>query len=775
MNKEQTVAMHEFYSSHAFEETYTYTGSDLGAIWNEDKTAFRLWAPTAKAAWVKLYKSGNPENKDLLEALPMSASEKGTWTAHKFGNLHGIYYTFLVDVGNKIVEACDPYARTTGINGHRAMVINLTSTNPEGWDTDKNPNPVSTITDAVLYELHVRDLSSDEHSGITHKGKFLGLTQTGTGTGLDHIKSLGITHLHLLPVYDYGSVDESGKSGKQYNWGYDPVNFNVPEGSYATDPYHGEVRVKEMKQMVKTLHDNGISVVMDVVYNHVFHTEEFCFNVLVPNFFSRCKGGKLSNGSCCGNDTASERAMVRKYIVDSVKYWADEYHIDGFRFDLVGLIDIRTIQEIMAVVHEDHPNVIFYGEGWTMNTDVTKPNIDLTVQKNSNLVPGFAFFSDTLRDQLRGSIFDNTTPGYVCGAVLPKSELESSFMGMPSWAAEPSQCVNYVSCHDNNTLFDRLALAMTQAPRADLIKMNRLAAAFTMLAQGVPFFQAGEELLRTKPGKNGGFESNSYQSPDCVNSIKWDTLNQEEYKTTCNYYKGLIAFRKAHPALRLTTRDAVLKNVHPVPVINPHVLAFQIDEDGDRIFIVFNADTQSASITLPAGKWHSCIRDDVAGTDCLEDVGGSISISPLSTLVLIQKKAEAPVDVVAALIWEKDKFLICQRPATKARGLLWEFVGGKVEPGETFPQALQRECAEELAISVDVDQQFMQVVHEYPDILIRLTLFHCSIPVGFTPQALEHNDIRWIHPSEIDDYVFCPADMDILKEIKRVYGNKKPL
>ena len=767
--------MHDIYSSPEFEEKYTYAGSDLGAVWHNDMTRFRLWSPTAKAAWVKLYKSGDPEEKDLLEVLPMAAAESGTWTAEKFGDLHGIYYTFLVDAEGKIAEACDPYARTTGVNGHRAMVIDLASTDPEGWDTDKNPNPVDSITDAVLYELHIRDLSSDKSSGITHKGKFLGLTETGTGTGLDHIKAMGITHLHLLPVYDYGSVDESGKSGKQYNWGYDPVNFNVPEGSYATDPFHGEVRVKEMKQMVKALHDSGISVVMDVVYNHVFHTEEFCFNVLVPNFFSRSKNGKFSNGSCCGNDTASERAMVRKYIVDSVKYWADEYHIDGFRFDLVGLIDIRTIQEVMAAVHKDHPHVIFYGEGWTMGTDVTKPGVELTVQKNAHLVPGFAFFSDTLRDQLRGSVFDNTAPGYASGALLPKGELESSFMGMPWWAAAPDQCVNYVSCHDNNTLFDRLALGAPKASRADLIKMNRLAAAFTMLSQGVPFFQAGEELLRTKPGKKSGFEDNSYKSPDSVNPIKWDTLDREEYQVTRDYSRGLIAFRKAHPALRLTSREAVIKAVHPVPCPNPHVLAFRIDEAEERIFVAFNADTQAVSLTLPAGKWHPCIRDDVAGTGFLEDVGGSITVSPISALVLVQQKADIPVDVVAALIWEKDKFLICQRPATKARGLLWEFVGGKVEPGETFPQALQRECVEELAITVDVGDQFMQVVHEYPDILIRLTLLNCSIPVGFTPQALEHNDIRWIHPSEIDDYLFCPADTDILAEIKRIYGGKKPL
>ena len=771
--------MHEVYSSPAFEDKYTYTGTDLGAVWESDKTSFRLWAPTAKAAWVKLYRSGDPEARDLLEVLPLTAAEHGTWTAVKKGDLHGTYYTWLVDVAGKIVEACDPYARTTGVNGQRAMVIDLSSTDPEGWKDDRDPNPSGHITEAVIYELHVRDLSSHSSSGIAHGGKFLGLTETGTRydshpTGLDHIKSMGITHLHLLPVYDYGSVDETKLNIPQYNWGYDPVNFNVPEGSYATDPFHGEVRVREMKQMVKVLHDNGISVVMDVVYNHVFHTEEFCFNQLVPQYFSRSVGGVLSNGSCCGNDTASERSMVRKYIVDSVKYWADEYHIDGFRFDLVGLIDTQTINEIMSAVHAEHPNVIFYGEGWSMNTDLTKPGVNLTVQGNSPLVPGFAFFSDTIRDQLRGSVFDNTAPGFVSGAAVYRDALEASFMGVPMWAKEPEQCVNYVSCHDNNTLFDRILLATPDAAREDQEKMNRLAAAFTILSQGVPFLQAGEELLRTKPSKNGRFDHNSYCSPDSVNSIKWDTLAEEAYRTTRDYYRGLIAFRKAHPALRMRSRDMVFKKIHPIPCENSHTLAFLIDGTEERIFAAFNADRHSVSLTLPEGKWHPCIRDDVAGTDFLGDVGGSITVSAISSLVLVQPKADMPVDVVAALIWEKDKFLICQRPATKARGLLWEFVGGKVEPGETLPQALQRECAEELAITVDVGEPFMQVIHEYPDILIRLSLFHCTIPTGY-PQALEHNDIRWIHPSQIEDYVFCPADTDILEKIKTVYGDKKPL
>ncbi len=769
--------MHDFYSSDAFEAKYTYLGQDLGATWTPQKTTFRLWAPTAQEVTINLYRSGTAGTDDLLGQLTMYPDVNGTWTAERVGNLNGIYYTYLVLVDEHICEACDPYAKTTGVNGQRAMILDMESTNPEGWAEDHDPNPGLSITDAFLYELHVRDLSMHRSSRIKNKGKFLGLTETGITTkggmptGLDHIKNLGITHLHLLPVYDYGFTDESRRN-PQFNWGYDPVNFNVPEGSYATDPYNGAVRVKEMKQMVKTLHDNGISVVMDVVYNHVYEAMDFCFNKIVPNYFSRVNmDGTFSNGSCCGNDTASERSMVRKYIVDSVNYWAEEYHIDGFRFDLVGLLDTHTINEIMHTVHQKHPNVIFYGEGWTMNTQPTKPDVELAVQANSHRVPGFAFFSDTVRDLMRGSVFYNDQPGYVGGAHCNKQELEACFMGMPSWAAQPSQSVNYVSCHDNNTLLDRLSLAAPEAPREILIKMNNLAAAFTILSQGIPFMQAGEEMLRTKPGKKGGFDENSYRSPDKVNSIKWEDLDKREYQDNVAFYRGLIAFRKAHPSLRKMTREEIWKTVHPIPCENAHMVAFHIDEGENEMLIMFNADTGAVSMELPTGHWNVKIRDNHAGIKTLETVKGLVAVPPVSAMVLTRKK---PVDVVAALIWEKDRFLICQRPANKARGLLWEFVGGKVEPGETMQQALARECMEELAICVNVGSPFLQVIHDYPDMLIRLTLFHCIIPEGF-PQALEHNDIRWIRSTEIDQYDFCPADADILKEIKRVYENRTPL
>ena len=769
--------MYEHYSSQGFEEKFTYTGCDLGAVWSPMKTVFRVWAPTAETVSVNLYRSGTPEAEDFLCQLHMYPDKKGTWTAQRFGNLHGVYYTYEVQVDGKRTEACDPYARTTGVNGQRAMVLDLASTNPEGWEEDRNPHSGEPITDAVIYELHVRDLSAHRSSRIKNKGKFLGLTETRKKTkthqptGLDHMKALGITHVHLLPVYDFGFTDESRKS-PQYNWGYDPVNFNVPEGSYSTDPFNGAVRVKEMKQMVKALHDNGISVIMDVVYNHVHDAGSFCFNKIVPGYFNRISSdGVYSNGSCCGNDTASERSMVRKYIVDSVKYWADEYHIDGFRFDLVGLIDTKTIRKIINTVHNTHPDVLFYGEGWHMNTQLTKPGFTLATQSNAAEVPGFSFFNDTIRDLMRGSIFTDNAPGFVTGEESNKDLLESCFMGAPGWAVHPYQSVNYVSCHDNHTLFDRISLCAPEASPEELAKRNNLAAAFTLLSLGVPFFQAGEEMLRTKPSKKHKFDHNSYRSPDRVNALKWDTLDQEFYQKNVAYYKGLIAFRKAHPSLRIGTREEALKKVHPIRYPNPHVTAYRVEEDKQELLLIFNADTRPVHAPLPAGSWDITILDDVAGIQTLAAAEGTVQVPALSTMALVQNK---PVDVVAALIWEKDKFLICQRPANKTRGLLWEFVGGKVESGESLQQALMRECAEELAINVEVGKQFMQVIHAYPDMLIRLTLFHCTIPSGY-PQALEHNALEWIHPSQTDNYEFCPADTDILTKIKEQYEKRKPL
>lgn len=632
--------MNKHYSSPEFEAKYTYHGNDLGAVWTKERTTFRLWAPTAESVVINLYAGGTAGKPDLLAQEIMIPDVCGTWIAAIDGDLNGVYYTYLVTVDGYKTEACDPYARTTGINGHRAMILNLASTNPDGWETDADPHAGQRITDAAIYELHVRDLSMDNSSGITHRGKFLGLTESGTvnpngtPTGMAHIKDLGMTHIHLLPVYDFGFTDESLPL-PQYNWGYDPVNFNVPEGSYSTDPYNGRVRVAEMKQMVKALHDNGLSVIMDVVYNHVYHDQPFCFNQIVPGYFSRIDpDGVWSNGSFCGNDTASERSMVRKYIVDSVNYWADEYHIDGFRFDLVGLIDVQTINEIVATVSKKHPNVIFYGEGWDMPTELTKSNVDLAIQPNSPKMPGFAFFSDTLRDLMRGRIQEHTARGFVAGATVSRSDLDASFMGMPDWAAQPTQCINYVSCHDNHTLFDRIALTAPEASREDHIRMNRLAAAFSILSQGTPFLQAGEELLRTKPDGNSGFDDNSYRADDQVNALKWSDLEKPEYRKNVEYYKGLLAFRKAHPILRLTTREAVREAISPQPVTDPQAAAYLI---GGNMLIAFSASAKELELTLPEGTWNVQVYGDRAGTEALFCAESSIKIPPISATVLTRQ------------------------------------------------------------------------------------------------------------------------------------------
>ncbi len=650
---EYKVSIPSVYSTDTFEEEYTYTGDDLGATWTQSATTFRVWAPTAESVTLRLFESGKSYVDDLTEEIEMTPDVNGTWVATKSGDLNGVYYTYSVVVDGVRREACDPYARTTGVNGVRAMVIDLDSTDPVGWENDANPHAGETINDAIIYELHIRDLSVDSNSGITNAGKFLGLTETGTktpggvSTGLDHIKELGVTHLHLLPIYDFGSVDETHTTAS-FNWGYDPANYNVPEGSYSTDPYNGEVRVQELKQTVKTLHDNDVSVVMDVVYNHVQDAGNFCFNKIVPGYFSRVNDdGSYSNGSGCGNDTASERSMVKKYIVDSVCYWADEYHIDGFRFDLVGLLDTETINEIVTEVHKDHPDVIFYGEGWTLGTDLTKEGYTLATQPNSPQTPGFAYFNDTIRDGLKGSVFDDLDKGYASGKTGMEEAITRCFLGADTWCTSPAQTINYASCHDNLTLFDHLQTARPEASQEELIKMNNLAAAVYMTAEGVPFLQAGEEMLRTKVNSDGSFNSNSYNSSDAVNSLKWGDLEDEAYAQVFEYYKGLIAFRKAHGALRLTTAEDVASAVSAVDGLDANVIAFDIQggingETAEELFVIFNANEAGTTVTLPEGKWNVYVNDEKAGTQALATItDGSAEVAPISAMVLV--KEDAPV------------------------------------------------------------------------------------------------------------------------------------
>ena len=656
---EYNIKMPTTYKTEEFISEYTYDGDDLGSTWSKESTTFKVWSPTASEVKLNLYESGTAGTDDLIETVAMEQGEKGVWAVTVDGDLNGTYYTYSVTNAGVEKEACDPYARTTGVNGDRAMVIDLESTNPEGWENDTNPNAGLTFNDAVIYELHVRDASIGENSGVSeaNKGNFLGLIESGTTTSggvstvLDHMVDLGITHLHLLPIYDFSSVDETVDG---HNWGYDPKNYNVPEGSYSSDPYNGEVRVSEMKQMVQGLHNNGISVVMDVVYNHVSSAENFCFNQIVPNYFSRINDdGSYSGNSGCGNDTASENAMVHKYIVDSVKYWADEYHIDGFRFDLVGLIDVDTINDIMETVWEDHPDVVFYGEGWEMNSYNT--GISMTTQKNSTKVPGFAFFNDTLRDAIKGSVFDEL-PGYVSGAEGQRLTILDAFYGLPgTWCETPTQTINYSSCHDNHTLYDRLKVSRPDASEEDIIRMNNLAAAITITSEGIPFIHAGEELLRSKPNGDGTYNHNSYNAGDEINSIKWESLEDETTSEVYDYYKGLIAFRKEHAALRMTSTEDVTNNITEIENLDKNVVAVTINggvngEESDGLVVIFNPNTESTTVPLPEGNWDIYINDEKAGTEALASASGEVTVNPISAMVLVKADAATPSGAMIAIV-----------------------------------------------------------------------------------------------------------------------------
>ncbi len=655
------------YATDRFAEEYTYEGTDLGATWTQDKTTFRLWAPTATAVSVNLYESGTKGTDDQIgQPIDMKSDVNGTWVATATGDLNGKYYTYSVTVDGETVEVIDPYARSAGVNGNRGMILDLDSTDPvrdangngiNDWNEDENPNPITSYTDATIYELHVRDFSIDDSSGVskTNKGKFLAFTEAGTtvpgtdiSTGIDYLESMGFTHLHLLPIYDYASVDET--ECDTFNWGYDPQNYNVPEGSYSTNPSDGAVRVKEMKQMVQSLHDHGISVIMDVVYNHVYNADTFSINQIVPDYFSRPD----SNASGCGNDTASEREMVRKFIVESVLYWCEEYHIDGFRFDLVGLLDVQTINEIVNTVHKDHPDVIFYGEGWNMDSTNKEPGTEMAKQGNAKDTQGFGYFSDSMRNNLAGDNGKDTR--FVTGSGY-ESAIAQDFIANPVtwgevWTTNPQQVIQYASCHDNYTLIDKLMVSLGKEKDSlneDVKKMSNLAAAVYLTAQGVPFIHAGEEFFREKLEADGERCENSYNAPDSVNKIVWSKLEDEDYAANSDWYKGLIAFRQAHPALRLATSAEIAERVTCVQA-SDNLVIFTIDAKGlegetcDTIYLIFNSSKNSKTVKLPDGTWNVCITGEKAGTTAIgEPVTGSVTVPAISPMVLVQEKTEVTV------------------------------------------------------------------------------------------------------------------------------------
>lgn len=626
------------YDSAAFLREYTYSGHDLGSVCTPSGTCFRVWSPGADRVALCLV------SDTRTGQLPMTKSGHGTWSYQTEASLHGSRYYYLVTMDGHTVKATDPYARCCTSNGTYSVVIDLSQTNPDGWSEDKGP-VLDRPTDAVIYELHLRDLSMDSSSGILHKGKFLGLAETGTRnaaglpTGLDHIRGLGVTHIHLLPCFDYASVDETKPS---FNWGYDPANYNIPEGSYVTAPNDPVTRIREMKEMIHTLHAHGLGVIMDVVYNHTAIAEDSHFNLLAPYYYYRMMpDGSFANGSDCGNETASERPMMRNFLIDSVAYWATEYHIDGFRFDLMGLHDIDTMNAIRARLDEINPQLLMYGEGWTGGPSPL-PESRRAIKQNMTRLPRIAAFSDNLRDAIKGSVFDAKDTGFVSGrrglcedirfgicgcAPHPEINLKLVRSADAFWAAEPSQCINYVSAHDNYTLWDKLACSCPKDSPELRIRRNKLAAAIYLTSQGIPFFQAGEEFLRTKPSESGtGFDDNSYRSPDSVNSLKWDRLT--EYSRVCGYYRGLIAFRKAHPALRLDTSAAVARHLTflkkvPAGTVGYLLLGHAGGDSINEIAILLNPTPAAVSFSLPKGDWSVYISDAAAGTTPLAHVSGS--------------------------------------------------------------------------------------------------------------------------------------------------------
>lgn len=636
-----------------FEEKYKYMGDDLGAIYTPEKTTFRVWAPTAETVTLKLYEDG--ERRKPLDSVKMEKSERGTWVAELSGDRNGLYYNYEVTVDSTTREAVDPYAKAVGVNGECGMVIDLAATDPEGFAGEERPQMIP-LTDAVIYESHVRDLTVDEGAGNPYPGKFLGVGATGTknrdgaSTGLDYMKELGVTHLQLLPVYDYATVNEADTGHAVYNWGYDPKNYNVPEGSYSTDPFHGEVRVREFKQMVQAIHKEGLLVIMDVVYNHTYDAEDFCFQKIVPDyFFRKTEDGRFSDGSACGNETASDHVMVRKYIIDSVCYWAKEYHIDGFRFDLMGILDKETMRELRKAVDQINPGIALYGEGWTGGPCAIDAK-ERCMKADTWQLDGIGAFNDDIRDSIKGSVFYAAEPGFVNGGSGFEEAIRFSVtgaVGHPAvhfnneagvWAEKPEQSINYVSCHDNYTLWDKLKESCPDAPVEVRKAMNNLAAAIVYTAQGVPFMQAGEELLRSKPTDTtaDGIAENSYNLPDETNRIRWNT--RSEHADVFAYYQGLIAFRKAHAGLRMRTAEEIAERIIFKDTERKNVVAYEITGSKERLFIVYNANTQMVQVELPGdGTWELFIDKNHAGNVSLGSVSGNVTVEGISAAVFVQK------------------------------------------------------------------------------------------------------------------------------------------
>ena len=612
----------------SFDQYPSYDGTDLELDYNRQRTAFRIWSPAADAVRVNLYEHGT--GGEPIHQTDMERDGSGTWATTIREDLTGLFYTFQVKYdGAWLEESPGIYAKAVGVNGQRAAIIDFAWTRPDGWDDDRRP-PLAHRSDAIIYEVHTSDFSMSPDAGMGHPGKFLAFTETGTRnsygqpTGLDHLKDLGVTHIHLMPAFDFSPIDESKPDENKYNWGYDPANYNVPEGSYSTNPEDPSCRIREFKQMVQALHRAGLRIVMDVVYNHTYATDDSNFNRICPGYYYRQQpDGSYSNASGCGNETASERFMVRKYIVDSVCYWAREYHIDGFRFDLMGIHDIATMQAVRAALDIIDPTILLYGEGWTAG-DSPLPFEQRAVKHNLHQMPGIAAFSDDLRDALKGTWANAHEPGFVCGhtgydetvkfGVVAATRHDNIHYGLINYsnfpyAQEPEQVVNYISCHDDLCLMDKLSYSAPYGSTPnEMRKYNQLAQTIIFTSQGIPFLYAGEELSRTKQGVH-----NSYQSSDLVNQISWD--NKKKFGDLYRYYRNLIQLRRRHPAFRLPSSELIRRHLHFLDPQQACVVAFTLDghAGGDvwnRILVVYNGNRHGITLNIPKENWRVCCNGD---------------------------------------------------------------------------------------------------------------------------------------------------------------------
>lgn len=629
-----------------------YAGDDLGVSYTKEKTNIRVWAPTAKDLELRIYEYSN--EGEAIRIDQFVKAEQGTWTIAINGDLSGYYYTIRVNDGDWLNETPGIDARAVGANGNRGLFFNPEETNPEGWLTDqriKCANPV----DAIIYELHVRDFSIAPSSGIKNKGKFLAFTEHGTlspkglQTGTDHLKELGITHVHLLPVNDYSTVDENAPD-RSYNWGYDPKNFNTPEGSYSSNP-DTISRITELKMLVQSLHRAGIGVVLDVVYNHTVLTRRSCFNQTVPGYYYRQKtDGTFSNASGCGNELASERAMVRKYLLDSLQYWATEFHIDGFRFDLMGIFDIETMNLIRAKMNAISPEILLYGEGWTADASPLDEAFR-AVKTNVAKLSQIAVFNDDFRDGIKGNNFNPRSKGFVSGQTIQEETIKFGITAAcyhpqivygyvdrskSPWAKEPWQCVNYASCHDNYTLYDKLIMSSPEASDKEIERMVMMAGALVLTSQGIPFLHAGVEMARTKLG-----DHNSYKSSDRTNQIEWN--RKHTFQEVFKYYKSLIQLRKNHPAFRMKSSEQIREHLifseDYMPGVASYVLVNHANNDEWRtILIVFNGNKNSIQFPIAEHiKWRLVAENttiDEKSTTYPE--GNQIDVPGISMLMLVE-------------------------------------------------------------------------------------------------------------------------------------------